>query len=139
MHPVPKRRGAELWDSLLNSVLQGLASLECGQLGSLDGDLGTGLGVAALALGALADLESAKANQGDLVAALQGLGDDIESAVDSSLGILLGQICFSATAAISSTFVMVCTSKIYQQKAAANAGRARSCYASCLTVGAWLR
>ena len=107
MHPVPKRRGAELWDCLLNSVLQGLASLECGQLGSLDGDLGTGLGVAALALGALADLESAKANQGDLVAALQGLGDDIESAVDSSLGILLG--------------------------------RARSCYASCLTVGAWLR
>ena len=77
---------------LLNGVLQSLAGLEGGQLGSLDGDLGACLGVAALALGALADLKGAKADQRDLVAVLQGGGDGVQGAVDSSLGILLGQV-----------------------------------------------
>ena len=77
---------------LLNGVLQSLTGLEGGQLGSLDGDLGAGLGVAALALGAFADLKGAKADQRDLVAVLQGSGDGVQGAVDSSLGILLGQV-----------------------------------------------
>ena len=53
---------------LLDGVLQGLAGLESGQLGSLNGDFLAGLGVAALACGALTDLKGAEADQRDLVA-----------------------------------------------------------------------
>ena len=45
-----------------------------------------------LTLGALTHLKGAKADQRDLVAVLQGSGDGVQGAVDSSLGILLGQV-----------------------------------------------
>ena len=87
---------------LLDGVLQSLAGLESGQLRSLDGDFLAGLGVAALACGALADLKGAEADQRDLVALLQGVGDGVQGAVD-----FLVRLASFATAAISSTFVIV--------------------------------
>ena len=77
---------------LLQGVLQSLARLEHDALGSSDGDGLAGAGVDALTLSALTHLKGAKADQRDLVAVLQGSGDGIQGAVDSSLGILLGQV-----------------------------------------------
>ena len=57
----------------------------------------------------------------DLVALLQGVGDGVQGAVDSSLGVLLGQVSFIRNSGdqvqLSSWYY---TSKVlYQQKAAA--------------------
>ena len=73
-------------------------------------------GFAALALLALTDLEGAEAYQRDLLALLQGLGDDIEGSADSLVSVFLVRPALAATAAISSTLVIVCTSKCFYTK-----------------------
>ena len=74
-----------------NGVLQSLAGLEHGQLGSGDLDLFLGAGIAADAGSASLGLEGAKANQLDLLALSQGLGDDFDGSADNGLSVLLGQ------------------------------------------------
>ena len=74
-----------------DGVLQSLAGLENGQLGSGDLDLFLGAGVAANAGGASLGLERAKTDQLDLLTLSQGLGDDFQRSADNGLGVLLGQ------------------------------------------------
>ena len=78
----------------VHGVLQSLAGLESGQLGSFNGDLGAGLRVAALARRTLTNFKRTEAHQRDLLAVLQGGGDGAQRGVDSLFGILLGQIRF---------------------------------------------
>ena len=71
----------------VQGVLQRLAGLEGGNLGSLDLDGGTGARVAAGARGALAHHERAEAHQGNVVAFLQRLADDVGDGIESPTGI----------------------------------------------------
>ena len=86
---IPRARGRE---SVLESLLEGVAGLEGRALGGGDVDSLTGHGVAALPGGALTDLETAEADDLDLVAALEGVNDGIESGVDGRVRVLLGEI-----------------------------------------------
>ena len=74
---------------LVNGILQGLASLENGSLGRFDLDLLAGAGVAGNAAGTLANLEAAEANDLNLLASSQSLGDYFGEANDGQFGLLL--------------------------------------------------
>ena len=79
----------------VDSVLQGLASLKGRGLGSGNLDFLVGAGVTAGAGAALADLEGAKADQLDLLALLEGLGDDIDDGGDSGVSVLFRNFSLS--------------------------------------------
>ena len=74
-----------------HSVLQSLAGLEHGHLGSGDLDNFLGTGVTAGAGSAGLDLERTEANQLDLVAFLQSGGNGVQGSGDSSLSGPLGK------------------------------------------------
>ena len=83
-------------------VFEGFAGLEDGGAGGGDGDGLAGGGVAAGALVALLYVEAAEADDGDLAARGELLGDGLEDGVERALGILLERPDFSAAAAMSS-------------------------------------
>ena len=88
-----------------HSVLQSLAGLEHGHLGSGDLDNFLGTGVTAGAGSAGLDLERTEANQLDLVAFLQSGGNGVQSSGDSSLSVLLGNLSGSGHGGDQFSFV----------------------------------
>ena len=78
----------------VDGILQTLAGLECRHLGSLDFDGFAGLGIFTLAGSTLADFEGTEADQGDLVALLEGFGNHAGIGIESSFGILFAQAGF---------------------------------------------
>ena len=114
-----------LFRLLRDGVLQSLAGLELGNAGSGDLNLFLGAGVAAHAGSALLDVESAEANEGDLLTGLESGGDGVERGVDGLLraAVMASNVAFtafslsflfrpatSATAAMSSALFMVISS-----------------------------
>ncbi len=76
---------AELLCLLRDGVLQSLAGLELGNAGSGDLDLFLGAGVAAHAGSALLDVESAEANEGDLLTSVTNPdGDSLTYSYDEN-------------------------------------------------------
>ena len=88
------QRGLSISTSIVRSsvqdLLQRLASLERGGLGSADADDFPSHGVVALAGGTVLRLEGAEADQRNLLALLQGLHDGIENAVEDLVHVLAG-------------------------------------------------
>ena len=88
-----------------HSVLQSLAGLEHGHLGSGDLDNFLGTGVTAGAGSAGLDLERTEANQLDLVAFLQSGGNGVQGSGNSSLSVLLGNLSGSGHGGDQFSFV----------------------------------
>ena len=89
----------------IHRILQTLAGLECRNLGSLDLDGLTRARVTTHASGALAFGERSEANEGDSIAGLQCLLDDLDHAIDGALCICLGQTCCVGNRVYKFTFV----------------------------------
>ena len=90
-----------------DGILERLANLERGNAGRGDRDLFLRSGVAANASGTLLELERAKADELNLVALDERLGDGFENGVDTAFSLsFLEAPVFSATAAASSALFM---------------------------------
>lgn len=76
----------------VDGVLQALASLEARHLGGSNLDFLASLRIATGTLGALFHQESTKANQGDLIACLERIGDGLNGGVQRTTSISLGDI-----------------------------------------------
>lgn len=74
---------------LVNDVLEALACLEDGRTLRSDHDLGTVLGIHALALGMILHTEGAEAGESNALALRKGVRKGVQNSLDSSVSVLL--------------------------------------------------
>src|SRR5690606_26561349 len=84
----PRRQGA-----LLYCILEAFASAELRNLRRLDLDAGAGAGIAAVARGALPDVEGTETDKSHGVVLLECLAHRLDRRIEGTTGRRLGKIC----------------------------------------------